>query len=334
MALRRLLSDKDLEYLANLCHNCRSCFYACQYAPPHEFVLNVPKSLSELRVETYGEQAYPRLMSNVFRYSSLTAVAATMLSLAFFLLTALLTQGKSSLIAIHTGANSFYEVLPYPSIVYPMSAAGIAILLLAVISGRQFWQRIGFPGRRMPVLVRGMPKAVRDVLALTYLDGSGRGCNYPDERFRQVRKLCHHALFYGFLTCLASTAAAAFYHHVWNLPPPYSLYSIPVLSGVAGGVLMTIGCIGCLLLKLRMDRDPLGSGALSLDTSFLLLLLLSSITGLLLLLLRETAAMGSLLILHLAFVGGLFLTLPFGKFMHGIYRSIALVKHAIEQSEA
>ena len=43
MTLRREFTDGDLNYLANLCHNCRGCFYSCQYAPPHEFGVNVPK---------------------------------------------------------------------------------------------------------------------------------------------------------------------------------------------------------------------------------------------------------------------------------------------------
>ena len=33
--LRREFSSGDLSYLANLCHNCRGCYYACQYSPPH-----------------------------------------------------------------------------------------------------------------------------------------------------------------------------------------------------------------------------------------------------------------------------------------------------------
>ncbi|MBV8868009.1 MAG: CitB family transcriptional regulator, partial [Acetobacteraceae bacterium] len=33
MELRREFSSGDLSYLANLCHNCRGCYYACQYAP-------------------------------------------------------------------------------------------------------------------------------------------------------------------------------------------------------------------------------------------------------------------------------------------------------------
>ena len=40
-------------YLANLCFDCRDCYYACQYAPPHEFAVNVPKLMSELRADTY-----------------------------------------------------------------------------------------------------------------------------------------------------------------------------------------------------------------------------------------------------------------------------------------
>ena len=43
---RRLDFDKaDTHYLANLCHNCGSCLYACQYATPHEFAVSAePRS--------------------------------------------------------------------------------------------------------------------------------------------------------------------------------------------------------------------------------------------------------------------------------------------------
>ncbi len=42
--LRREFSAGDLSYLANLCHGCRGCYYACQYAPPHEWGINVPRT--------------------------------------------------------------------------------------------------------------------------------------------------------------------------------------------------------------------------------------------------------------------------------------------------
>jgi citrate/tricarballylate utilization protein len=67
-----------------------------------------------------------------------------------------------------------------------------------------------------------------------------------------------------------------------------------------------------------------------MDVAFLVLLFATSLTGLLLLALRETSAMGALLVVHLGVVAALFLTLPYGKFVHGIYRLAALVRYALE----
>ncbi len=66
----------------------------------------------------------------------------------------------------------------------------------------------------------------------------------------------------------------------------------------------------------------------------LVLLFMTSFTGLLLLALRETAAMGTLLVIHLGVVAGLFITLPYGKFAHVVYRYAALVRYSIEQRRA
>ena len=48
-------------------------------------------------------------------------------------------------------------------------------------------------------------------------------------------------------------------------------------------------------------------------------------------LLRDTAAMGVLLALHLGVVFALFVTLPYGKFVHGLYRYLALLRYARER---
>ena len=72
MELRRGFAAGDLSYLANLCHDCRGCYYACQYAPPHEFALNLPQTLAKIRTETYEEYAWPRSLAgcrNVDAYS-------------------------------------------------------------------------------------------------------------------------------------------------------------------------------------------------------------------------------------------------------------------------
>src|SRR4051794_11934365 len=45
MEMRRAFSDGDLNYLANLCHACGACYTDCQFSPPHEFNVNVPRRL-------------------------------------------------------------------------------------------------------------------------------------------------------------------------------------------------------------------------------------------------------------------------------------------------
>ena len=69
---------------------------------------------------------------------------------------------------------------------------------------------------------------------------------------------------------------------------------------------------------------------LGMDFAFLAMLFATSLTGLLLLVLRATPAMPLLLALHLGVVFALFLTMPYGKFVHGLYRFAALVRYARE----
>ena len=71
----------------------------------------------------------------------------------------------------------------------------------------------------------------------------------------------------------------------------------------------------------------------AMDHGLIWLLFFTSLTGLLLLLLRDTAAMTSLLAIHLGVVMALFLTMPYGKFAHGIYRCAALLKWSIEKRQ-
>ena len=130
---------------------------------------------------------------------------------------------------------------------------------------------------------------------------------------------------------LAATTVAAFYDHFLGWQAPYPYFSAPVVLGTVGGVGLIIGTAGLLYLKWISDRAPADSTMLNMDVAFLALLFLTSFTGLLLLALRETAAMGTLLVIHLGFVAGLFITAPYGKFAHVVYRYAALVRYSIEQ---
>ena len=87
-----------------------------------------------------------------------------------------------------------------------------------------------------------------------------------------------------------------------------------------------------MCIRDRYTRDPemQDEDRFGMDVAFLAMLFLTSLTGLALLVLRDTPAMGMLLALHLGVVFGLFFTMPYGKFVHGIYRYMALVRYARE----
>lgn len=315
MEKRLTFAPGDLRYLANLCHNCAECYYACQYAPPHEFAVNVPQVFAQIRADSYQHYAWPASLAKSFgRGKWLVWILGVIILNAFI---------------DDLAGRSFYDVIPHAVMVAVFVAVSLLILAALIAGFAKFWDDAGESLARV-FQPTALLEASRDVLALTNLSSGGIGCPYPDEHHSQARRIFHHFTFYGFLLCFASTTIAAI-DHVRGFVAPHPYGSAPVVLGTLGGLGLLIGPVG--LYRLKRRRDPaLGDAAQDgSDRSFLLLLFLTSLTGLALLILRATSAMGPLLVVHLAVVLFLFLTLPYGKFVHGIYRSAALVKSALEK---
>ena len=331
MELRREFTDADLSYLANLCHNCRGCFYACQYAPPHEFGVNLPKSFAQIRHESYAEYAWPRPLARLFRRNGLVVSLVAALSIAAVLILASWLQSPDVLHAAHTGPGAFYAVIPYPAMLWTaLLTFGYALVALAM-GFRNFWRDTAAGGPAVDAAAIG--HALRDVFTLRNLGGGGHGCNDKDESFSQTRRWLHHAMFYGFLACFAATCVATVYQDGFGWVPPYDWSSLPVILGAVGGIGLLIGTAGLFAMKLTADREPAATELLGADAALLILLALAAFTGLLLLVLRATDAMGTLLALHLGVILALFLVLPYGKFVHGVYRSAALLRYALERRQ-
>ncbi|HWF08331.1 MAG TPA: tricarballylate utilization 4Fe-4S protein TcuB [Bryobacteraceae bacterium] len=320
MERRRSFAEADLNYLANLCHNCGECYYACQYAPPHEFAVNVPKLLAEIRVRSYEKYCWPKFAGLAFRANG--TIAAVLLVLCAWL-AVLIVEG--SLLSRNFELR-FYDIVSHGAMVRLYGSVSVVILVVFAIGLSRFWRDAGGP-----VTPAALARGLKDALTLHYLDGGGGGCAYPAEKQSQARRWFHHLAFYGFGLCFASTVTAAFYHYALGWIAPYDYLSIPVILGSAGGIAIVAGTLGLFALKAIRDPQTQDRKQTGMDVSFLLLLLLSSVSGLLLLALRESRRMPELLGLHLGIVLALFLTLPYGKFVHGIYRSAALVKYALER---
>jgi citrate/tricarballylate utilization protein len=326
MELRREFNAPDLGYLANLCHGCRGCFYACQYAPPHEFGINLPKVFAEIRDESYREYAWPRPLARLFERNGTVVSVATALIVALVMIGAALLQAPERLFGALQGPGSFYAVIPHGVMVLLAGASFGFGLLAMVLSVARFRAEIGGEGP----IAKPFLRAVRDALTLRNLGGGGHGCNDRDGGFSTTRRRFHHALFYGFLLCFASTLAATGSHYGFGWQAPYSLLSVPVVLGTVGGIGMVVGCAGLIWLKIVGDPEPVARRLMGADYAMLVLLLMVALTGLVLLAVRSTSAMGMTLAVHLGFVLALFLALPYSRMVHGAYRFVALLRAARE----
>ncbi|MFW5330013.1 tricarballylate utilization 4Fe-4S protein TcuB [Hydrogenophaga sp. ZJX-1] len=330
MTRRLEFGAADIHYLANLCHNCGACLHACQYAPPHEFVVNVPQAMAQVRGETYVTYAWPRSMGALYERNGLTVSIALAGGLALFLVLALAQNGT-----LWGGlSGNFYHLFPHNLLVLMFAPVFLWAVLALGVGVMRFLRDVSPATTGLPVTGGDAAQAAHDVLRLKYLDGGhGEGCHNEDDAYSLSRRRAHHLTFYGFMLCFAATSLATVYHYVFGWEAPYDLPSLPKLLGVLGGLSLLLGSAG--LFRLKWTRHPQHGDVAQkpMDYGFIALLFLTSATGLLLWLARGTEALALLLALHLGVVMALFATLPYGKFAHGIFRSAALLRYAVEKRQ-
>jgi len=331
MESRRELATADLGYLANLCHNCTACYHACQYAPPHEFSLNLPGVLAEVRAETYEKYAWPAPFAKLFRRNGAIVSMLAAFSIALILLLTFVLQDPEVLFAEHTGAGAFYKIIGHGVIATVAGSILLYSTLALAVGFVKFW-RDGIYQLSDVARPASLLGAIKDVATLKYLGGGhGDGCNTKDESFSNQRRAYHQLMMWGYILCFGATSAAAAYEYGFGWIAPYPFFSLPVLLGTLGGVGLLIGPAGLVWVKLQSDPQPMLVQQFGMDYAFLALLFFISLTGFLLLGLRATSAMGVLLALHLGFVLALFLVLPYSKFVHAVYRFAALIRFGLEE---
>lgn len=318
---RRAFADGDITQIANLCHNCRGCHYACQYTEPHEFALNLPQTLAEVRRESWEGYVWPQGLGRLFQRHAWAVMAACVLGFAV-LFVAIRAIGSA-------GGEGFYAALSHGAMVAIFAPAFVVPLLGLALGVRRYWRDVGGE----PIVRADIAQALREAATMRSLKGGhGEGCNFEEgDRFSTLRVHAHHGIMYGFLLCFASTSTGTVMHYVFDMPAPYGLLSLPKLFGISGGVLLTLGCFGMLWLKSRANADLGDAKARGADSAFTALLGFVGLSGLVLYALGETALMPTLLAVHLGAVLAFFLLTPFTKMAHAPFRLAALIRDVQER---
>ncbi len=202
MELRRDFGDGDLNYLANLCHSCRGCYYACQYAPPHEFGINVPRVLAEVRAESYAQYAWPGPLAALYQRNGLVMALAMALGVGRRAApddAAAAPQRAFAPQPVVPGSG-FYEVVPYGVMVarrvrhVPVLDAGDGHGIRPVLDGHG---RPGRGSRARAAAVAGVPGRGHAALPRRRRPRLQR----PRRALLHQRRWCHHLMAYGFLLC-------------------------------------------------------------------------------------------------------------------------------------
>ena len=201
----RAFSDGDITHLANLCHNCRGCYYACQYTDPHEFDLNLPKALAEVRHDSWKQYAWPAGFSALFDRAGVLIAGLSVL-----VATVLLTPSPT----LDIGGDGFYAYITHsvlvaifaPVFLLPFRVGNFIAILLACNRGRCHSPI----GPACGLCLRCADENLKG--------GHGDGCNFEaEDAFTPWRRWFHHFTLYGFLLCFASTSSGTVLHYAFDL---------------------------------------------------------------------------------------------------------------------
>lgn len=322
----------DVAYIANVCHDCRACYQACMYTAPHEFAVDIPKLLTAVRLESYQERALPQTVRSAIGGANGTVTAVVALAFAAALLAAITLTGRWPQLAIADGApGAFYRIVPFLWMTVPaIILAAWGFLALSAMA----WRLVRDVVPKARATLADVLGAWKDGLNLTYMKGAGGGCYYPEaDTPSAARRVFHLTLVAGIALAFLATVAGAVMQDLLDIAPPFAPLSVPVVSGTLGGITILLGAGGLLALKTRRSaREREEAGMIKLELAFMWTLLAVALTGLLLLALRGTTLLGPLLVVHLATVGALFLTAPYGKFIHVPLRLAALLIFRMEEA--
>lgn len=139
----------------------------------------------------------------------------------------------------------------------------------------------------------------------------------------------HLAVFYGFLGLVATTTAVGIGIYAFGYLTPWPLWHpVKILGNLSG--LAVVAAAVVFAYRRIADRGKAGKSAYS-DWLFLSVLLLTTLTGFLCETLRLLAAPRlayPAYVVHLALVFFLLVYIPYSKFAHLVYRTVAMLHAA------
>jgi len=319
----KLMQDPDIW----LCYQCNDCTKNCpRGARPGDV-------LAAIRSNIYKSFAFPSFMGAVL--ASPRALPVLLLVPVLLLLSSILlfapTDTNGDYLFLQSSQIDFNLFLPHSSVDVLFVFGNILIFIFAAIGFSRFWKRLKSSGGETGLsFVRALFYFIPVILS----HSSFNRCDV-----NKARALGHLLLFYGFIGAMITTGSVFLfifiphYLELLGLEQFSPFFALPIelpnpikILGALSGIALVIG--GALLVFRRWaNRDDVGANGYQ-DYLFLYMLSIVGLTGMLSWLTRLTGIPMLAYVnyfLHLVTVFFLLWYMPYSKFAHMIYRTLALV---------
>jgi len=290
-----------------LCHQCNDCTVRC---PRNARPGDVLQAVRSMVIEKLAAPAWLGRLVGKARTTWPLLLGAPLLFWVILL-------GLTGNLSWPAHVEAFEQVVPHVLIYSVYLPVAAWVLAVAFIGGKRFWAVMGASGppRNGSFLGALMP-------ALAEIATHRRFAQCEAAR---PRRLGHFLLMWGFIGAAVTSGLLVVELYGFGMEMPLPLgHPFKILGNVSAVALV----VGVVFLVVERWGRPLVSGATTaFDSFFITVVFLVIGTGVLSEIARfalpgELA--GGLYVAHLSFVLTLFLTFPYSKFAHALYRTLAL----------
>ena len=318
-----------------LCHQCNDCSVRC----PRE--VNPGDMMAVARAMVVERLATPaflgRLVGNVKKTWPILIFGPLLFWIILLGATGATFPGVNHDLGALDGRFHYEAFVPHSLIYITYFSATIFVLLTLGSSGRRFWKMLATSQERHGSFFGALAPSLIDIGTHKKFSSCDRGV--PKRRWG------HFLVMWGFVGAAVTSGFAILYlyretvfvswlHLGYDYPVPLTHWV--KWLGNTSAVLLIVG--GLLLwLNRRSTGDKLVGMTTAFDRFFLWVVLGVIATGVLTEIFRFTpvppVVACSVYVVHLGIVLTLFLTLPYSKFAHILYRTLAMVHERMTTQE-
>jgi quinone-modifying oxidoreductase, subunit QmoC len=304
-----------------LCHQCNDCTVRCPRGARPGDVLQAVRSLA---VEAL---AFPAFLGQWVANARTTWPLLLGVPILFWL--ALL--GGTGLLHVPPGFHAYEQLVPH-SLIYSvfLPVAGFA-MLASFTGGRRLWRALGNGVSRSESFLAQLGPVALEIATHRRFGECG------EARYRRVG---HLALFWGFVGAAVTSGLLIVAIYVQGESMPLGLGHPYKILGNVSAVLLLLG--GGILVANRLTQEDRIGASTAFDWFFngvVALVILSGVAAELARLLAgdgtvSAAVAVGVYVVHLGVVTTLFVTFPYSKFAHLVYRTLAMVHERMVREAA